>query len=331
LREVTRQEFKEIYFRLGGGEAAGWGLEYWNRFFVERNWTRSECEAGDCVTRSLAVAALVASLGHVELLRAQAGDPVPSLTRVYREVGGASLRAYVFLPPGRREGEGASAILLFHGGGWSTGSPVWTFPAARRFADSGLVAVAIEYRLSVGSVTPMDALADACAAFGWIRTHGADFGVTGRVAGYGVSAGGHLAAATVTIGCSDNRVGPEALLLWSPALDPAGDGWFARLLRGRASAPDLSPARHVGRYTPATSIVHGERDALTPLAGARRYCAALTVLGRRCDLHVYPDVGHLLTRNLANQEDNYDPDPSARADGIARHHRFLRSLGFVGR
>jgi hypothetical protein len=33
LREVTRQEFKEMYFRLGGGEAAGWGLEYWNRFF----------------------------------------------------------------------------------------------------------------------------------------------------------------------------------------------------------------------------------------------------------------------------------------------------------
>jgi len=33
LREVTRQEFREVYFRLGGGEATGWGLEYWNRFF----------------------------------------------------------------------------------------------------------------------------------------------------------------------------------------------------------------------------------------------------------------------------------------------------------
>ncbi len=46
-------------------------------------------------------------------------------------------------------------------------------------------------------------------------------------------------------------------------------------------------------------------------------------------MHVYPGVGHLLTRNLANQESDFDPDPKARADGIARHHRFLRTLGFV--
>jgi acetyl esterase/lipase len=65
------------------------------------------------------------------------------------------------------------------------------------------------------------------------------------------------------------------------------------------------------------------------LAGVRRYCAALAALGRRCELHVYPGVGHLLTRNLANQESDFDPDPVARADGIAQHHRFLRSLGFV--
>ena len=96
-----------------------------------------------------------------------------------------------------------------------------------------------------------------------------------------------------------------------------------------ARASDLSPARHVGARTPPTSIVHGERDALTPLSGARRYCEALKALGRRCDLHVYPGVGHLLTRNLANQESDFDPDPVARADGIAQQHRFLRSLGMV--
>jgi acetyl esterase/lipase len=60
------------------------------------------------------------------------------------------------------------------------------------------------------------------------------------------------------------------------------------------------------------------------------YAAALTKLGRTCDLHVYPGLGHLLTRNLANQESDFDPDPKARADGIAQHHRFLRKLGFVG-
>jgi hypothetical protein len=36
MRETTKEEFKEIYFRLGGGEATGWSLDYWNTFF-ERN------------------------------------------------------------------------------------------------------------------------------------------------------------------------------------------------------------------------------------------------------------------------------------------------------
>jgi acetyl esterase/lipase len=248
---------------------------------------------------------------------------------VYRAIGGDSLHAYVFLPPGREEGEKANAILLFHGGGWSAGAPDWTFATARRFADWGLVAVAIEYRLCSEAVTPVDALADVCAAFAWIRACAAEFGLAGQVAGYGVSAGGHLVAATVTIGCPGDGAGPDALLLWSPALDLVGDGWFTTLLQGRSTAADLSPARHVGPLTPPTSIVHGERDTLTPLAGVRRYCAGLEALGRRCELHVYPGVGHLLTRNLTNQESAFDPDPVARADGIAQQLRFLQSLGFV--
>ena len=33
MKEVTKEQFKEIYFRLGGGAATGWGPVYWNRFF----------------------------------------------------------------------------------------------------------------------------------------------------------------------------------------------------------------------------------------------------------------------------------------------------------
>jgi hypothetical protein len=33
MKEVTKEQFKEIYFRLGGGEATGWTLEYWNHFY----------------------------------------------------------------------------------------------------------------------------------------------------------------------------------------------------------------------------------------------------------------------------------------------------------
>ena len=33
MREVTKEQFKEIYFKLGGG--LGWTLEYWNKFFED--------------------------------------------------------------------------------------------------------------------------------------------------------------------------------------------------------------------------------------------------------------------------------------------------------
>jgi acetyl esterase/lipase len=265
---------------------------------------------------------------------AQTEAPAPSSRHVYRVVASDSLFAHVFLPPRHDPRRPAHAILLFHGGGWAFGAPEWVFPAARRFADSGLVAIAIQYRLSAGDITPLDALDDACAAFRWTRAHAAELGLSGRVAGYGVSAGGQLVAATATIGCrssgaADTTVGPDALLLWSPALDLSHDQWFAKKLQGRATAADLSPAQHVRSSTPPTSIVHGEKDTLTPLSGVKTYCARLRERGRDCDLHVYPGVGHLLTRNLANQESDYDPDPKARADGIAQFHRFLRAQGLV--
>jgi hypothetical protein len=39
MKEVTKAQFKEIYFRLGGSETSGWGLEYWNQFFEdEKNY-----------------------------------------------------------------------------------------------------------------------------------------------------------------------------------------------------------------------------------------------------------------------------------------------------
>jgi len=256
-------------------------------------------------------------------------------THTYREAGGQELSAHVFFPVVVDAGEGSAAILLFHGGGWSVGTPEWTFDAARRFALHGMVAIAVEYRLSDEDVTPIDALADACAAFRWAHDNADDLHIdTDRVAGYGVSAGGQLVAATATIGCPpDGEVNaelrPDALLLWSPALDLAHDGWFERLLRERGTAAENSPVEHVGPSTPPTSIVIGDKDTLTPLSGSRGFCENLTEQGPACELNIYPGVGHLLTRNLANQESDFDPDPEMVADGIERHLQFLRELGFI--
>lgn len=35
MKQVTKEQFKEIYFKLGGVTATGWSLSYWNKFFED--------------------------------------------------------------------------------------------------------------------------------------------------------------------------------------------------------------------------------------------------------------------------------------------------------
>jgi acetyl esterase len=281
----------------------------------------------------LLLGAFCAACGRVTHVAAQTtAAPIEPTPHTYHEVDGTALTAYVFAPTTASPSSARPAIVLLHGGGWVAGAPDWTFTSARRYAAMGLVAVSVQYRLSGERVTPIDALADVCAAFHWVRSQARALGVhPHRIAASGVSAGGHLAAAAATIGCGNTEGaygvgGPDALVLWSPALDVSGDGHFRRLLRDRATAAAYSPVEHVRLRMPPVHIVHGERDTLTPLTGSRRFCDRVVAGGGTCELLVYPGVGHLLTRNLANQETEFDPDPTAREDGNARQRAFVASL-----
>jgi len=265
----------------------------------------------------------------------QAANLPEPRTYVYREIDGQKLQAFVFAPQGPASGKPRAAVLLFHGGGWVAGSADWTFEAARRFASFGLLAVAVDYRLINEQNTPIEALDDTRAAFRWVRGQAAEFNIDPkRVAGYGVSAGGHLVSAAATIDFPGDKIDgtnskPDLLLLWSPALDVAADGWFVRILQDRGNAADFSPLEHAGALTPPTCIVNGDKDTLTPLSRAERFRDRVVKAGGVCELNVYPGVGHLLTRNLADQEDNFDPDPDFRAAGNQRLIDFLRARGYI--
>jgi acetyl esterase len=124
---------------------------------------------------------------------AQEPEVAPDSCITYREVGGQALSAHVFYPAGHTSDRASNGILLLHGGGWHMGTPEWTFAASRRFADWGLVAIAVEYRLSEGDVTPIEALEDVCGALGWARQHAGDLGLTG---------GGWLAMGSLQVGTS---------------------------------------------------------------------------------------------------------------------------------
>lgn len=251
--------------------------------------------------------------------------------------GGWSQCMDVFAPTDGGAGP-RPGVVLFHGGGWSQGERSWIHAQAQWAAEHGLVAISADYRLSGrDGVTPFDALEDARAALRWTRANAKRLGIDPhRIAAGGVSAGGHLAAAAAVFDMPFAEGGsarPDALLLWSAAVAAGDDPWFVKLTGGHAQARALSPDRHLRGDLPPTIVLQGAEDSVTPLAGAQRFCASAVAAGRRCELHVYPGVGHLFTRDLQHQESPdwkaFDREVDRRADEAVL--AFLRGLGYLQR
>lgn len=86
------------------------------------------------------------------------------------------------------------AIVMIHGGGWSSGDKSMEKPMAQQIAKKGYVAVAVEYRMSPEAKYPA-AIYDIKAAIKWLKKNAERYDVdTTRMAIEGESAGGQLAA-----------------------------------------------------------------------------------------------------------------------------------------
>jgi acetyl esterase/lipase len=260
------------------------------------------------------------------------GEPA---AHVFSAPGGVELKAYVFSSPLPKGREHRPGIVVFHGGGWDMGEPAWAFSRARHFAEQGMVAVAVQYRLSdQKSITPVDAMSDARAAIRWIRAEARSLGVDPkRIAAYGWSAGAHLAASAAVFDDAPRTAplsaAPDALVLVSPAVSVASSSWFQRLLGERFNARDFSPDEHVREGLPPTLILQGSSDTVTPLPGVTRFCERLRTARNVCELHVYEGFGHLFTPAGIADDGVPQPDPATASDALARADRFLRSRGFM--
>lgn len=283
----------------------------------------------------LLVLALTACIALAAAPAAHAQEAEPDI-RTYKTVDGAELKLHVFKPSETATAP-RPAMILLHGGGWNAGSPEWTYDRARRYATRGMVAIGVQYRLAdFKTITPLDAMADTRDAIRWVRTHAGELGIDpARVAVYGWSAGGQLGLAAMLF--DDSPAGavsaaPNALVLLSPAVSIASSGYARALLAGRAEPSAISPAEHVRAGMPPIVMFNGDQDLVTTIGGARRFCDAVTGAGGRCELHVYPGVGHLLTRKLdreAQEMGPFDPDPKTIADTLAKGDAFLESLGYL--
>ena len=221
-------------------------------------------------------------------------------TFTYSTPDGHRLRLDVYEPLQKaRAGERRPAVLQIHGGGWVIGSKDQQgIPLLNHLASCGWVGFNIDYRLSPKVKYP-DHLVDCKRALAWIREHADEYSVDPDfVVVTGGSAGGHLCA-LVALTQNDERFQPgfedadtsvqAAVPFYGvyDMLDRNGDhnevfGQFVeRMVMGVSPDQDeelwrnYSPVDHVRADAPPMFVIHGDRDVLVPVGGARTFVEEL--------------------------------------------------------
>ena len=214
----------------------------------------------------------------------------PDASHTYRVTAGEPLQLHVY---GDRPTD-APALVLFHGGGWTYGSPLELAPLAWLFSRGQWRVILPEYRLAASHGTDaLDALDDARAAVAWIRAHASRLGIDPeRLVLGGASAGAQLAAATAM---AAGATAARGLLLLAPVTDTSAAVLerrprLSRLFRGRGQ--EVSPIHLIRADAPATLILHGSADGIIPLEASEAFCAAMARQGAPCRTVVLDGGSH---------------------------------------
>lgn len=193
-------------------------------------------------------------------------------------------------------GPGGVGILAFHGGGGVDGSPEMMAPFLRLLTQdnpaSAPVAVTVpQYRtLNRDGAVFADMRADAGRALAWAQ---GQLPPDGRLFVLGASFGGLLALDAVMGAPAQVQKAVAGLILLNPVTDTGPEGFANRVLTPLAHTA-LSPQIRYGGH-PLTRrlrclIAHGGRDAVVPIAQARRFAALWP--GDRCQFIEFADAGH---------------------------------------
>lgn len=238
----------------------------------------------------------------------------------YARPEGKPLRMTLYLPEdgGARMRPG---MVLIHGGAWILGTRYQQAWYCRQFARAGFVVMTIDYRLMPRYAFPK-CLHDCKAAVRWLRLHSAELDVDPtRIASFGASAGGHLAALLATTFPQDGLEGDEnlgpassinaAISLYGavdltcyrdlPSRGPLS-GTTTRFMVDFSSregfAPSettwekASPISYVNSRTAPIFLVHGKKDFLVHFEQSRRMYARLCEAGVPSELIALDNRGH---------------------------------------
>jgi acetyl esterase/lipase/ketosteroid isomerase-like protein len=235
------------------------------------------------------------------------------------------LRMHVLLP--HNTATRRPAIVFIHGGGWTEGTRERGLPSLIHFVKKGYVAASIEYRLSGEAIFPAQ-IEDVRAAIEYLRAHAGELGIDPhRVAVWGQSAGGHLAALAGT--SLEGAARPDVVIDWNGPTDfleprelarleqrkaAQGQPTFAmeRLLGGpvqerRELAAAANPIRWVTPGDPPFLILHGSGDEEVSIRQSELLRDALAKAGVDVTLTVFPGEGHFGVGPLPFPDKYYAP------------------------
>lgn len=210
-----------------------------------------------------------------------------------------ALPANVYVP---RRNEPGPGVLLVHGGSWTNKDRRKEMePIARRLVRRGYAVMNVHYRGTPDFSYPA-AVEDLRIAAAWMRRHSSELGVEpDRLAVFGYSAGGHLAALLGATG----SVGTERFQAVIAGGAPSdlrkftGGDVVPAFLGGRINEvpgvfTEASPIVHVSADDPPVFLYHGDRDETVPPDHSADYAAALNAAGVPCEVYWIRGRGHVL-------------------------------------
>jgi acetyl esterase/lipase len=231
---------------------------------------------------------------------ASASAPGPVHSNIaYCVAGGETLLLDIF-EPANNVGKPRPAVVLVHGGGWTSFDKSTMRALAQFLALAGFVAVPVDYRLFHDDATRWPAqLKDAQRAVRWVRANSAKYNIDPqRIGAYGHSAGAQIAT---LLGMLETRDNSDASLAkysskvqavvdasgptdFTSGMDNEAKQFLTSFLGADFAAHpevwrDASPIFHVAKSNAPILIIHGTHDEMVPFSQAEELNDALTKAG----------------------------------------------------
>jgi dipeptidyl aminopeptidase/acylaminoacyl peptidase len=222
-----------------------------------------------------------------------------------------------------------SAVLYVHGGPEAQAALSWN-PYVAALALAGHTVIVPNVRGSAGYgrrwlglddvEKRLDSVADLAAIHAWLPQIRVD---PARVALMGGSYGGYMVLAGLTFHAGLWAAGVDIVGMSSLTTFMENTSMYRRVYREReygslAQHRDVldaaSPLPIIDRLAVPLFVIHGRNDPRVPLAEAEQVAAAVRANGAECELLVYDDEGH----GLSKRKNKLDAYPRAAAF-LARH------------